>query len=165
MEIVNLLTLGNALVYIYTGAFFYCLLNRGFDSASLVLVTLVPIEFFMRDIRDPLIGFVTIHYQYAYYIWFPFWMLCELLILIVLYIIHRDMKLRSTKLYLMVANSIFILAVIQFLGLIDSLTIKSSYFTLFYTYSIPSLNVGIFIYSIYFVFRYGNNNKDSGYIG
>lgn len=161
MDFFLFFSLGDAMVYFYTFAFFFCLARRGFDSASLALISLVPLELFMRDVRDPLIQFVTVHHNYSYYIWFPFWMLCDLLYIMVLNVLHRVLQLQKSKLYVMISTTFFAFIVLQFAAMVDSITFKFQWFTTLYTYAIPSLNVCIFLYSVYYVVRYGSRNKDN----
>ncbi len=144
----------DALVFFYTFAFFYLISTGPFSSDSLSLTAIIPLEYFMSFIRDPLISFVMIHSEFASLIWHPFWLLCHLLYIMLLSIIHRDRGYEISRLFRMISVTYFGLMIIHTYALIDSYTFKSHIFTFIYTYAIPSMNISIFLYSVYYVVRY-----------
>jgi len=147
-------------VYLYTIALFISVFAFGLKSATVTLLFLVPLEFLMRDVRDPLLHFARLNYEYKDLIWYPFWILCDLLYLFLLRVAHKEFNLQPTKLYQMFAFSYLCFAFIQLVGMLDSMFLRSHYLDLFYSYSIQAINFGLFVYAVYYVVRYAIFDKN-----
>lgn len=154
MDYTLLFTIDDALVFFYTFAFFYCVVRTQFGSSALSLISLVPLEYFMSDIRDPLIGFVTLHSSYAAYIWYPFWILCYTLYIVVLRIAHREQRFEHSRIYIMISQALFVLIAVQTIGLLNYEFIGSGLIRECVTFAIPAINISIFIYAAYYLIRY-----------
>lgn len=150
--------LDNALVYLYTGAFIFYLLFRGFDGAALTLIVLVPFEYFMRDVREPLKSFYGAT-EYASYVWYNFWIMCYLLYLYVMYLLHKRLGLTVTKLYLFVSYSFGAIVILQFIAFIDAITIYSDLVSYVYAFGLNAINLSVFIFAVYSVVFHGNDVK------